>query len=310
MNGAPGRADVERAFDDGRILRTHVMRPTWHFVTPDTIRWLQELTGARVKRTMAGYNRQIDLDDRTLARGITVFEKALRDRQYLTRVELGERLRDAGIEATGIRLAHLAMHAELEAVICSGPRRGRQFTYALVAERAPNAARLDRDEALAELARRFLRSHGPATVRDLVWWSGLPTADARRGIEACGASGEPIDGLTYWTVESSGAGAPRDARSELLPIYDEYVVAYRDRVAVPHGSSTLASASGQLVVFQHAVIVDGHIVGTWRPTRGTREVTVAVTLLRPAKRGERKAIEEAAGRYSRFIGLPVSLTVE
>lgn len=309
MNGAPGRDDIDRAVDDGRILRTHVMRPTWHFVTADTIRWLQELTGSKVKRSMATYNRQLELDDRTLTRGVAVFEKALRDGRYLTRAELAGYLRAAGIEASGPRLAHLAMHAELEAVICSGPRRGKQFTYALVAERAPNAARLQRDEALAELARRFLRSHGPATVRDLVWWSGLSTADARRAIEACRASGEAVDGLTYWAVESSGAGTPRDSKAELLPIYDEYLVAYRDRVAVPHGPPGIETKSGQFAIFQHALILDGHVAGTWRPTRSAGEVRVDVTLLRPPKRGERKAIEQAAERYSRFIGAPVVLQV-
>jgi hypothetical protein len=309
MSGTTVRAYIERAVDDGRILRTHVMRPTWHFVTADAIRWLQELTGPKVKRAMASYNRRLELDDRTLTRGVAVFEKTLRDGRYLTRAELAEYLRAAGIEASGPRLAHLAMHAELEAVICSGPRRGKQFTYALVAERAPGAKRLDRDEALAELARRFLRSHGPATVRDLVWWSGLSTADARRGIEACAALNESIDGLSYWSVEAPAAGASRDSKAELLPIYDEYLVAYRDRVAVPHGPTGIKSASGQLVTFQHALIVDGHIAGTWRPVRGSDGVRVDVTLLRPARRGERKAIEQAAGRYSQFVGAPVVLRV-
>jgi hypothetical protein len=309
MNGQPVRNDLEQAFEAGRILRTHVMRPTWHFVTPDSIRWLQELTGPKVKRTMAVYTRQLELDDRTLRRGLPVFEKALRDRQFLTRHELGERLRAAGIEATGMRLAHLALYGELEAVICSGPRRGKQFTYALVAERAPDAKSLDRDEALAELSRRFLRSHGPATIRDLVWWSGLSTADAKRGIEAAGATAEPVDGLTYWAVDSAATGTPRDSRVELLPIYDEYLVAYRDRVAVPHGPSSVTTASGGFVTFQHTVIVDGHVAGTWRQTRGPRGVTVDVTLLRPAKRGERRALEEAAERYARFLDLPVTLRV-
>ena len=225
----------------GRILRTHVMRPTWHFVTQDSIRWLLELTGPCVQRRMAVYNRRLELDPPTMTRAAKIFERALRDRQFLTRTELGERLRRAGLEATSMRLAHLAMHAELEGVICSGPRRGKQFTYALVAERAPAGAPARRDEALAELARRFLRSHGPATVRDFVWWSGLATADAKRGFEACRAASEAVDGLTYWSVESSRAGALRDAAAHLLPIYDEYVVAYRDRAAVPHGPSGITN---------------------------------------------------------------------
>src|SRR5215217_4262418 len=135
-------ADIQRAFDDGRILRTHVMRPTWHFVTPADIRWLLELTAPRVHRNIASHNRALELDGRTLTRGTGVIERALRDRRYLTRAELGTALQRAGLPMAGPRLANLAMHAELEGVICSGPRRDKRMTYALVAERAPDAGRL------------------------------------------------------------------------------------------------------------------------------------------------------------------------
>jgi hypothetical protein len=309
MRGDPVRSDIERGFEEGRLLRTHVMRPTWHFVTPAAIRWLLDLTGPRLQRLMSAYRRQMELDTRTLTRSAAIFERALRDRHYLTRRELGERLRTAGIDATGTRLAHVAMHAELEGVICSGPRRGKQFTYALVAERAPGARLLDRDEALAELACRFLRSHGPATIRDLVWWSGLTTADAKRGIEACRASSEAIDGLTYWSADPAASTPPRDAPAHLVPIYDEYLVAYRDRAAVPHGPAAIAAASAPSVIFQHAVLLGGHVAGTWRPSRRSSGVTVDVTLLRPLKRGERQALESAADRYARFLGMLVELRI-
>src|SRR4051794_30567103 len=141
-------ADVERACDAGRILRTHVMRPTWHFVTPADIGWLQKLAGAKVQRLSTPYNQRLGLDTATLVRGTAAIERALRDGHYLTRAELGERLRDARMPLDGARLAQLAMHAEAEGVICSGPRRGKQFTYALVAERAPKSSTLSRDEAL------------------------------------------------------------------------------------------------------------------------------------------------------------------
>ena len=309
MDGKPVRRDLEDAFEAGLILRTHVMRPTWHFVTQDSIRWMLELTGPLVQRRMAVYNRRLELDPPTMTRSVKIFERALRDRQFLTRNELGERLRRAGLDATGMRLAHLAMHAEQEGVICSGPRRGRQFTYGLIAERAPGARRMGRDESLAELARRYLRSHGPATIRDFVWWSGLTTADARRGYEACQAASEAVDGLTYWSVTSRAPGSPREASAHLLPIYDEYLVAYRDRVAVPHGPSGIASASGQSVIFQHAVVIDGHIAGTWRTFRGARDLTVTVTPLRRLKRDERRTLASAAERYQRYLEVEVALTI-
>ena len=202
-------ADLERAFDEGRILRTHVMRPTWHFVTASDIRWLLELTAPGVHRRMAPYNRQLELDTRTLTRALRVIERALRDQRFFTRAELGEQLQRAALPATSVRLAHVAMHAELERVVCSGPRRGKQFTYALLAERAPKALRLSRDEALATLGTRFFTSHGPATSRDFAWWSGLAAADAKRSIDIIKARRLEVSGRTYWTIpDRRRAGSP------------------------------------------------------------------------------------------------------
>ena len=128
-----------------------------------------------------------------------IFERAL-DGQPLTRGELSAHLGRAGIAAKGVPLAFLTISAELEGVICSGPRRGKEFTYAQLAARAPNARRLPRDEALAELTARYFRSHGPATIRDFVWWSGLKTTDAKRGLEINRAKPDIVDGTTYWTI--------------------------------------------------------------------------------------------------------------
>ena len=273
-------ADVERAFETGRILRTHVMRPTWHFVTPADIRWMLELTAPRVHRVMSTYNRQLGLDARTLVRASAIIERAIGDEQFLTRRELGERLQRRRLTLDGVRLAQLTMHAELEGIICSGPRRGKQSTYALVAERAPKAKRLSRDEALATLASRFFRSHGPATVRDFVWWSGLTTADAKRALEMNRARKEEVDGRTYWTIGQmtspplpllvpgvGGQGWSPRKTAHLLPIYDEFLVAYRDREAVPHGPTTVASGPRASVTFQHALAIAGQVAGTWRRQR-------------------------------------------
>jgi hypothetical protein len=157
---------IEREFAAGRILRTHVMRPTWHFVAAADIRWLQALTGPRVRALTAYYARQLEIDTRLMTRVRTIVEAALAGRNDLTREELsGRLLSDGRITATGQRLAHIVMELELDAVVCSGPRRGKQFTYALVDERAPKARVLPRDEALAELAARYFRSHGPSRRR-------------------------------------------------------------------------------------------------------------------------------------------------
>ena len=308
MQDGSSDTQVARAFDEGKILRTHAMRPTWHFVTPADIRWIQALTGPRVQRIAASYNRRLELDPRTLTRGTGVIERALRDHQYLTRTELGERLQRARLAMSGQRLAHLMMHAELEAVVCSGPRRGRRFTYALVAERAPGAVPLSHDEALALLTRRYFSSHGPATIRDFVWWSGLTTADAKRGLEMNTARREELNGLVYWTIGPDRSQATKAELACLLPIYDEYLIAYRDRQAVPHSVGLMTSDSGAAVTFQHAVVIRGQVAGTWRIARQSRAIQITISLLRPITGVERRALVHAVARYERFMGTSASLS--
>jgi len=292
-------AATERAFNEGRLLRTHVMRPTWHFVTPADIRWMQALTAPHVQRAMRPYNRQLELDPSTLSRSMKVVTRALRDSNYLTRRDLGAHLHRAGIEARNQRLAHIMMHAELECVVCSGPRAGKQFTYALLDERAPIAAPVPREEALARLARRFLQSHGPATVRDFVWWSGLRTAEARQGFESIGARRRHLDGLDYWTAGQLASSPSRTHLAHLLPIYDEYVVAYRDRVAVPHGPSAVPRRGAE-VIFQHALLMNGQIAGTWRLEGKGSNAQVVPNALRRLTVTERHSLTSATDRYTTF----------
>ena len=299
-------AKIQRALDAGRILRTHVLRPTWHFVPPADIRWMLELSAASVHRRMAIYDRRLGLDSAVFHRAARICERVLRDGQFLTRHDLGAHFARAGLPADSIRLAHIAQYIELEGVITSGPRRGNQATYALLDERASSSVRLPREEALGELARRYFRSHGPATVRDFVWWSGLNTADARRGLEMNRARKIDLDGSTYWTLGASGARAPRQ-RVHLLPIYDEYLVAYRDRAAVSHGPSMIASRAGGYVQFQHALVIDGQVAGTWRATRN--DLGVQVNLLRRLTPLERHALAKEIARYQRFLGAPTRAAI-
>jgi hypothetical protein len=301
---------VRRAIDDGRILRTHVLRPTWHFVAAEDIRWMLKLTGPRVLARMAPYNRTLELDVKTFTRGTAVIERALADGRHLTRTELRDVLQARGISARGPRLAHLVMYAELEGIICSGPRRGKQSTYGLIADRAPNARRLSADEALATLAERFFRSHGPATIRDFVWWSGLTSKDARRGLEMIATEAVEADAVKYWSV--SGTRRPSaDAGpvAHLLPIYDEYLNSYRDRVLVPHSPAMSNRSFGGDAAFQHALVVSGHVAGTWRITATPGSTAIRVVPLRPLTRVEQRAIREAGERYAAFLGTAVELSI-
>ena len=299
-------SEIEAAFTEGSILRTHVMRPTWHFVPAEDIGWMQQLTAPRVRTAMSSYLRHHGMDAKLLTRSATIIARALEGGAFLTRPELGQRLARARITLTSMQLSFVVMHAEIEGIICSGPRRAKQFTYALINQRAPHQRRLQGDEALAELTRRFLASHGPATVRDYVWWSGLKTVDARRGLQIVGAKGFEQDGVSYWSTESKGRRSASGVH--LLPIYDEYLVSYRDRVAVPHGPSLIGRGS-TAVSFRHALVIDGQVAGTWRPEPKNGETVLVVTAMRRLVRPERDGIETAAARYGQFLGRPVSAAV-
>jgi hypothetical protein len=299
--------DVEKACDEGAIIRTHVLRQTWHFVARDDIRWLLALSGPRVNAVNAHYYRKMELDERTFTRSRDVLERALRDEQHLTRPELKAALARARIVADGPRLAFLIMRAELDAVVCSGPRRGNQLTYALLEERVPRATRVDRDAALAELARRYFTSHGPATLKDYVWWSGLTVRDAKAGIELAASrlEREEVEGFTYWFA---GGRAPKVATApvaHLLPNYDEYLIAHKDRHLV------VGPGSGDGVTrikdpFVHHVIVDGKLAGSWMRTVGDRSIVVECsTHARPsAEIGG--AIDAAVARLGRFMERPAT----
>ena len=208
--------DIDRALGEGAILRTHVMRPTWHFVSPQDIRWLLDLTAPRIRAGSARRYRELQLDDAVFARSNEALARGLEGGANLTRAELGQVLEQSGVDTSlPQRLPHILMRAELDGVICSGPKRGKQFTYALLDERVPRGPALAREEAVAKLVRRYFLSHGPATVQDFVWWSGLTTADARAGLESVRdqIAGEMIDGKMYWlprdSVSPTGAVAGR-----------------------------------------------------------------------------------------------------
>ena len=305
-------ARIQRAFDDGAILRTHVLRPTWHFVTPDDIRWLLALTAPRVRAQLAYYDRQLEVDDALLRRAYPIIERALADGHQLTRPELGAALQAAQIDTSdNQRLGHFLIYAELSGLICSGARRGKQQTYALLAERAPDAKILPHEDALAELTRRYFRGHAPATLKDFAWWSGLTAADAKLGVDLIAGEVEraEIDGESYWFVDAAPpAPIAAEPVAYLLPNYDEYVVGYTDRRAIydPIHDQHL-DARGNFL-FNHTLVLDGQVVGIWK--RALKKAAVTVELQRFVALSEKQetAINAAAQGYADFLGF--SLTVE
>ncbi len=311
---APGchDADVEQAFNDGAILRTHVLRPTWHFVAPADIRWLLALTAPRLHSTNAYVYRQVGLDAKILARSCAMLHRALEGGKTLTRTELGVHLKRARIPADGLKLAYLMMHAELEAVICSGPRRGKQFTYALVDERAPATKPKPREEALAELAKRYFASHGPATARDFAWWSGLTGKDAQLAIASVRPALESatIRGSTVWSAGQTGGGAAaRTAVAMLLPNYDEYLIAYKDRDAFVDKARAANIAARTGGALANHLMIDGRLAGGWSRTLKANGVVIEVGPYKKLTPAQTRAVAAAAEGYGEFLGLPATLSI-
>lgn len=303
-------AQVEGAFNDGAFLRTHVMRPTWHFVAPADIRWLQALTAPRVQAQMLPYDRRLELDAAVYKKSRAVLERALRDGHYQTRTELAAVLARGGIVASGQRLAHLMMRAELEAVVCSGPVRGKHQTYALLEERVPPAAPRTREAALAELTTRYFTSHGPAQVRDFAWWSGLTMRDTTAGIALAGAAltSVEIEGVTHWCVATPSR--PRVVARPfacLLPNYDEYGIAYKDRSAF-FADGIVPPATKGASEYEHLLMIDGQWAGRWKRAITPREATIAIRPGRRLTKDEQQVVRAEADRYGAFLGIPVAFS--
>ncbi|MEO8354883.1 MAG: winged helix DNA-binding domain-containing protein [Chloroflexota bacterium] len=269
MKGATD-AMLEQAMTDGSILRTHLLRPTWHFVTPDDIRWMLELTAPRVRALMTYMDRQLELDTITLKKSNTALIKTLRGGKQMTRAELGSALQKSGINTDTLRLGHIMMHAELDGVVCSGPRHAKQFTYALLEERVPAAKVLTRDEALAELVTRYFQSYGPATLQDFGVWSGLTITDARLGIEMVKSKfvSNVIDGQTYWYKETKPINRKKSLTAYLLPNYDEFFIGFKDRSAIGRVALQAGDTEGQSradCTYHHP----GWTAGWWLETHTT-----------------------------------------
>jgi winged helix DNA-binding protein len=304
-------AELDRLFDAGAILRTHVMRPTWHFVLPEDIRWLLHLTGRRVRLSLVARYRELELDDDVVARAGAAFAAALTGGRHLTRPGLGDVLRAAGIPPEGQRLPHLLMRAELDGLIVSGPRIGKQFTYALLEERVRKVPVRDRIEALAELTRRYFRSHGPAQVQDFAWWSGLSMADTRKGIALAAKALEHqvIEGKDYWFDAEAGPAGTAAGVAHLLPNFDEYSVAYRDRSAMVRADPPFDPAFFSFgSILANVVTVGGVVRGAWRRTFAGSGMRIEIRVLDRLGTRQSAAVEAAARRMGRFFGRPAELT--
>jgi hypothetical protein len=306
----PVAAELESLLDQGSVVRTHVLRPTWHFVAAEDIGWLLELTAPRIRPLIA---RQLDeahgLAGGALDRASSVVLQALSELPDQTREQLAERLRDQGVEPHGQLLMLLLALLELDRLICSGRRLEGAHTYAAFADRVPSSPRLDRDEALAELALRYFTGHGPATERDLAYWATLTLSDVRRGLNQVRdrLSSFDHDGRTFWHALDGTPPAPSGAPTgHLLQILDEVYRGYQDSRMVLDSEGIVPSGRENAIGM---ALVDAQMVARMKRTVG-RRVTFDITpydgTLRPS---HRSSVEQAAARYAEFLGLEHELRV-
>ncbi len=298
-------ADLEEAFNQGKFLRTHVLRPTWHFIMPEDIRWLLKLTAPRVKALMAHYNRKLELTEKVFDKTNTAIVKALTDQTYLTRPELKTIITQLGITTDVQKLAHIIMWAELDGLICSGPRRGKQFTYALLDDRAPKTKDLSKEESLAKLAERYFVSHGPAQLQDFTWWSGLMVKDSQTALDSISSKleREVINGKTYWFSPDGQPVKNKSSQALLLSIYDEYTIAYHDRTDLTQAPGDYERLIAMGNALTGVIVIDGKVAGTWKRTLKKKSVEFVLKPFSTLTAQQEIALSEATAEYSHFMGL-------
>jgi hypothetical protein len=305
-------AIIETAINQGEILRTHLLRPTWHFVAPEDIRWMLDLSAAQIKKAQSSRDRVLGLTEEVYSHSNRVVEEALRDADYLTREALVKELNKAGIATHHNRASHLLARAEIEKIICSGAILHGKPTYALLDERVPNAKELLREEALAELARRYFTSRSPATLQDFIWWSGLPARAALQGVELIRSEliTEVVDGVTYWLTADGPTRLQMQPVVQLLPTYDELIISYTDRSApIPSGLEKHMKQISDRGVFRPIIVFNGQVIGIWKRTVVKENMMLEIQLFPTDNSLPLDLIRKAADQYGRFSGKQITLTM-
>ncbi len=299
-------SDITRALSDGTILRTWPMRGTLHFVAPRDIRWMLELLNPRIIANAAGRHKQLGIDDALLKKSQKIFTKALRGGKHLTRDQMREALEQGGISTAGQRGIHIIGWNAQRGLICFGPPQAKQKTFVLLDEWVRAVPPLERERALTELATRYFVSHGPATLKDFVWWSGLKIADARIAIELAASrlASETIGTTVYWMGKKLPHALSADLEVKLLPGFDEYILGYTDRSAVIDMAHAKKIYSGLNLIFNPTILINGRVEGTWKRTITKKNVTLTPNPFRTFTKRERDALYDAAERYGAFLGLP------
>ncbi len=294
-------ASIEAAIARRAIVRTWPMRGTLHFVAAQDVRWMTRLLTPRVIAGAGSRHRALELDEKTFSRCARVIERVLVGGKVLRRDRMYEIWNEAGIPTHDSRGLHILGYLSQTGLLCFGPRDGKQHTFTLLEEWLPPERPLEREEALGEIARRYFTSHGPATVQDLSWWSGLTVTEVRAAIESVRSelASETVGQRTLWFAPSRPGGAASSA-AFILPAWDEFTVGYRDRSDIldPRYGARVNAGGG---VLKPVIVIGDVVVGTWQRTFGKQGMTVTPTLFRRLTGPDRAALEKAADRYARFL---------
>lgn len=297
---------IQEALDKGAIIRTHVLRPTWHLVSADDIYWMLELSGPRVKAFIQPRIKFLEITEQLFSKSNAIIEKALSANNHSTREEIIAKLNEANIITDDLRGLHFLMRAELEGLICSGITRNKNQTYALLSERVAKTASLNKDEALAKLAKKYFLSHGPATLADFTWWSGLSASEAKHALEMIKSDlvSDTIEKQTFWMNNS--VSTFDDKRSTyLLPAFDEFLISYKDRSAsIPlHHQSRAFTNNG---IFKPVIVENGQVTGIWKRTIQKDKVIIETDYFKPQNEASKKQVQKAAGRFGKFLNKQIT----
>lgn len=295
--------DVDRAISCGDIIRTHLLRPTWHIAAVEDVYWMLQLTAAKIRRSAGSRHKELGLTPDVLKKSRKVIEKALAKEGYLIREKLVKALEEAKINTKENRASHIFFDAELECLICSGPLDGNKYTYALFDERITQKKNFSKTEALAELAGRYFSTRGPAAVNDFAWWSGLNLTEAKKAAEMLDDNfiREKIGGEIYIYRESNSSAAGKK-KAFLLPAYDELIICYKDRnptIQADHHKKAVSSNG----LFRPIVVIDGKVEGIWKPVKDKDDIKIEINMFDAAGTGKKKIIKEASTDYGRFLGM-------
>lgn len=299
--------NVDNALSSGEIIRTHLLRPTWHIVASEDASWMIRLSSPRIRRSTSSRHRELGLTPELLKKSRNIIEKALLKAGHLTREELVKILENARINTKENRASHIFMDAELECLICSGPPEGKKHTYALFEERITHNKKLNKDEAIAELAYRYFYTRGPAAVGDFAWWSGLNLTEAKRAVASLDDSfvEEKVGESTYILHKSSLSVKPEKGVF-LLPAYDELIICYKDREPTVRAKlhKQAVSSNG---LFRPVVIVDGKAEGIWKHVRGKDKIIIEIKMFETSGKKWKKLIESASREYGKFLNSDVEI---